>query len=846
MPRRDFLSASLALTPCLALPHPGWTALLNAPSVPRKPGNTKVLHLIGYAHIDAAWLWPWRDGSNEACATLQSVTDRMSETPEFRYAHSSAAHYRWVERSDPRLFAVIKQRVAEHRFEAIGGWIVEPDCNLPSTESFARHALYGQRYLREHVGATAIVGANPDSFGHGAGLPQLLSKAGLRYYCFMRPEAHEMPGIPLVFWWEAPDGSRVLTGRIKESYDGDPKDILRRYDGRTDTIIQGASDYFQPGLDHAMFWFGVGDHGGGPTKQHIATILALKNNPALPEIRFSTLGEFFATVEQSPAAATLPVVSTELQHHSRGCYSAHGEGKALNRRAERWLMQAETVAAFAQLAEQHPYPTAEFGESWWKVLFCQFHDMMAGTSLYPDYQDVRDAVGYACEVAQTMRIEALQTLARAVDVSNIEEGCVFAYNPLPWGRTAVLEFHTDRDPSGTAPITHLSAKDGTRVPIQWRLADSMTQFVPRLSALVELPACGYRVFTVDHGEAPAAPSAPINTGIKIDDRGFGITSLPVTSHGPELLVEPIGLVVIDDRSDTWSHDVASFRNVIGRPTWVTTIVVEDGPLVRVTRQIATWRTSTINMDIVERAGLDAIELKFVIDWHEHEQILKLEIPTVLADAQVFAKVPGVTISRTALGTEEPAQDYVAVQGKLGTSVAAVGICNAQTYSYDVLATPAGALFRTIIIRSSPFARHRPAIVPANDNNAWQDQGRQERSFWLVRGVGDYRTLNLDRRALEFQTLAEYVVDSRHPGREPWEASFLSVSPANIIATAVKKAEDDDRLIVRLQETTGQATHATVASERFKWSHPVSLGAWEIKTVAIRGGTISEVNLLELT
>jgi alpha-mannosidase len=374
----------------------------------------------------------------------------------------------------------------------------------------------------------------------------------------------------------------------------------------------------------------------------------------------------------------------------------------------------------------------------------------------------------------------------------------------------------------------------------------MTQFVPRLSALVELPACGYRVFTVDHGEAPAAPSAPINTGIKIDDRGFGITSLPVTSHGPELLVEPIGLVVIDDRSDTWSHDVASFRNVIGRPTWVTTIVVEDGPLVRVTRQIATWRTSTINMDIVERAGLDAIELKFVIDWHEHEQILKLEIPTVLADAQVFAKVPGVTISRTALGTEEPAQDYVAVQGKLGTSVAAVGICNAQTYSYDVLATPAGALFRTIIIRSSPFARHRPAIVPANDNNAWQDQGRQERSFWLVRGVGDYRTLNLDRRALEFQTLAEYVVDSRHPGREPWEASFLSVSPANIIATAVKKAEDDDRLIVRLQETTGQATHATVASERFKWSHPVSLGAWEIKTVAIRGGTISEVNLLELT
>jgi alpha-mannosidase len=137
-------------------------------------------------------------------------------------------------------------------------------------------------------------------------------------------------------------------------------------------------------------------------------------------------------------------------------------------------------------------------------------------------------------------------------------------------------------------------------------------------------------------------------------------------------------------------------------------------------------------------------------------------------------------------------------------------------------------------------------VPANDTNAWLDQGRQERTFWLVRGIGDYKTLTLDRRARELQTPAEYVVDSRHPGKAPWEASFLSVSPANVVTTAIKRAEDDDRLIVRLQETSGQATRATLASERFRWSHPVSLGPWEIKTVAIRGGAISDVSLLETT
>jgi alpha-mannosidase len=846
MPRRDFLAGAAAgLMPWLA--HPTWASLLSMPAVPRHPGNAKVLHLIGYAHIDAAWLWPWRDGSSEVCNTIQSATDRMAETPAFKYVHSSAAHYRWVERSDPRLFGIIKQRVAEHRMEPINGWIVEPDCNVPAAESFVRHALYGQRYFRDRVGAVATVGANPDSFGHSAGLPQLLSKAGLKYYCFMRPQEHEMPGLPLVFWWESPDGSRVLAGRIYNDYDGDPKNIVARYDGRKEQTINNAEDFFQPGIDHAMFWFGVGDHGGGPTKQSIQAILALKSNPALPELRFSTLHEFFAAVEQSPGASQLPIVRTELQHHSRGCYSAAGDVKALNRRAEQWLVRAETLAAVAQLAEQHPYPAADFAESWWKVCFCQFHDLMAGTALYSDYQDQRDAVGYACEVASTARVEALQILAHVVDTTSVEEGCVFVFNPLPWPRTATLEFHTDNNPSGSAPITHLAAHDGTKTAIQWRPADSMTQFLPRLSARVELPACGYRVFSLAHGDAPTSTATP-SGGVTIAERDFGLPSLTIASgvgvHGPQLLNAPIGLVVIDDRSDTWAHDVTSFRTVIGRPTWVDTVVVEDGPLVKVTRQIANWHASVINMDIIERAGLDAVELKFVIDWREHEQILKLEIPTAITDGKCFAQVPGATINRTTTGTEETAHDYVAIEGRLDGQIVSLGVCNAQTYSYDVLTTPDGVLFRTILIRSAPYARHRPATVPANDTNAWLDQGRQERTFWLVRGLGDYKSLNLDRRAQELQTPAEYVVDSRHPGTQPWEASFLSVAPANVVATAIKRAEDDDRLIVRLQETTGQATHATLASDRFKWSHPVTLRPWEIKTLAIRGSAISEVNLLE--
>ncbi len=190
----------------------------------------------------------------------------------------------------------------------------------------------------------------------------------------------------------------------------------------------------------------------------------LRKDTNLPEIRFSTLHDFFRAAESSPAFASLPVVRGELQHHARGCYSANGEGKFLNRRAERsW--RGRNHLPHGQSQRGH-VPTRQNNSprAWWKVLFCQFHDMMAGTSLYSDYQDVRDSVGYACEVAQTAKVEALETMAKRVDLSNVEEGAVFLFNPLPWKRKALVEFYTGSNPSGESRITHLASKDGIKTP----------------------------------------------------------------------------------------------------------------------------------------------------------------------------------------------------------------------------------------------------------------------------------------------------------------------------------------------------------------------------------------------
>ena len=831
--RREFLVTgatalgSLAAAPALAQ------------SASATTGSRKVLHIIGHSHIDAAWLWPWRAGADTVLTTFRSALDRIRETPGFCYTHSSSAHYRWVESADPEMLAEIRTRIREGRWEVVGGWPVEPDCNIPAAESFVRHALYGKAFCRRALGVDVKIGFNPDSFGHSAGLPTILKHAGYGYYAFMRPQEHEMK-LPLVFWWEGPDGSRVLVSRIWQNYDHN-----------SDDIRPAAEAVFAPGFDHGAFFLGVGDHGGAVTKEQIQHVLEMQKDSTLPELRFSTLRDFFSAIEKSPASASLPVVRGELQHHARGCYSANGEGKFLNRRAERSLIESETILLLANRTMGRVYPAEPFAESWWKVLFCQFHDMMAGTSLYSDYQDVRDSVGYACEVAQTTKVSALEAMAKRVDLSSVSEGAVFAFNPLPWKRKALVECYCEHNPSGNAPITHLVAKDGTKLPLQWRPSESMTNFFRRFSAWVELPACGYKVFELGHGEEPAPEK--YKHLCTISDSAFGISSLKAPD-GTEMLSAPIALVAIRDTSDTWAHGIAQFRDEIGRPAFVSSTVIENGPVTRVTRQRAHWQDSEIVLDIAEFAGLDFIELRFVIDWREREQILKLEIPTALATPRLFAKVPGAVLERTTNGEEEPYQDWAAVEGQIGDASKTggpdytVAILNAQTYSYDCL----GGLFRTVLIRSAPYARHNPNQVPQNDNNAWQDQGRQERRFWIKCAHGRQSELALDRLAEELQSPAEFVLDSRHQGTEAWDQSWLDIEPANVWVLAIKRSEaEEDATILRVQERSGVATQAKLRSSRLGLDHTIALSAFEMKTLAVKQAKaptraeLREVSALEI-
>ena len=478
-----------------------------------------------------------------------------------------------------------------------------------------------------------------------------------------------------------------------------------------------------------------------------------------------------------------------------------------------------TLGTGGHLTERYP-AEEDFQEAYHcgRSCFTQFHDTLSGTAFYSAYQDARDQIGVVCDTANRHRVTALETLARHVDMSGVPAGAVFLFNPLPWERDTVVQFITDPvsgDRSHDAKrFTHLTTKDGTVLPFQWRHSPGAVEnYFPMLVARVRLPALGYNVFHLAYGEPPKLPafSATGTSFIAVSEREFGVTSLKA-QNGHELLAAPIGLVAIEDTTSTWGqvryndpHD--RFRDVIGRPVFQVGSIIEDGPVSRVVRHRATWRDSEIVLDVIEYTGLDAVELKFMIDWHEQQQMLKLEVPTALTNTTIYAKVPGAVIARpTATGNEEPAQDYVAIEGQLDGTTYTIGLINAQTYSYECL----NGLLRTVVVRSAQYSRLE-SPVSALDVTPWQDQGRQERTYWLVRCQGPHTNLNLDRRADELQTLAEYVTDSVHPGTLPWSQSYLEIEPANVSVMAIKRAEDSDALIIRLQERAGSATQAKLTS-----------------------------------
>ena len=792
-------------------------------------GQRRVLHMIGNAHIDPVWLWQWPEGYQEVRATFASAVARLDEYPEFVFTCDSSLFFAWVEESEPELHERVRALVAEGRIEVVGGWWIEPDCNIPSGESFVRQALYGQRYLRERFGLTATVGANIDSFGHNATIPQILRKSGCDSYVFLRPGPKELELEAPIFWWESPDGSSVLAYRIPHEYCA-PKDDLSGH------VEQAVASLPDDGEEYAVF-YGVGDHGGGPTVANLEQIRAM-------ELRPSSLRRFFDGLARADGGRE--TVRGELQHHARGCYTTHSGIKRWNRRAENLLGRAERWSVVADLLGLQRYPHAELTEAWKLLLFNQFHDTLAGTSIEPAYEDARDQIGHASSLASLAFNRAAQSIARQIRIEPEEEmRPVVVFNPHPWAVRAdvELEYTWTR-----AQGHHVVDDEGDPVPMQLtRPLTTMSGMRSRFAFPVELPPLGYRTYRVRLGAAEGEPLRCTDTTLEnehvlleLDPRSGRIARLVPKAAGADVAApDRPHAVVVDDPSDTWGHGVRAYDRELGEFECTSVRLLECGPVRGIVRVESRWGSSTLREDYVLGADVPYVDVRVALDWHEQLKLLKLRYPTSVPAETAAFEIPYGHLERPTSGDEEPGQSWVDVSGE-GRGLAVV---NDAKYGYDVRGGDIGVS----VVRSPVWAWHDPRELEEGDDFEYMDQGRQSFVVRLVPHAGDRIAARVPRLAAELNQPPFALIETYHDGPLPQRRSFASDGGGNVLVSVLKRAEDDDAVVVRAHETAGHASHASVELPLLGRTLELEFGPHEIKTVRVPRDPdepVREVSLLE--
>ncbi len=802
----------------------------------------RILHMIGNAHIDPVWLWQWPEGYQEVLATFRSALDRMKQYDDFCFTASSAAFYEWVEQTDPAMFDEIRARVAEGRWEIVGGWWIEPDCNIPCGESFVRQALYGQRYFREKFGVAARVGYNVDSFGHNGMLPQLLKKSGLDSYVFLRPAPDEksLPG--RLFWWEASDGSEVLALRV-------PFEYCTWASMLEDHVRRCAAEIVAP-LDEFVCFFGVGNHGGGPTVENIECIRGLDREPSLPTLAFSTAGRFFEAARAK--GWSLPVVRDDLQHHARGCYAAHSGIKCWNRQAENALLKAEKWISIAHWLTGQPYP-AELSRAWKDVLFNQFHDILAGTSMEAAYQDAQHLYGEAMAIAGRGLNSAVQSLVWKMQITPEENARpIVVFNPHAWAASMPVEMEFG-EVLGTEVLVDAQ---GQPVPMQWVQSHVITDWTRRISFVAELPPLGYRLYRLIPAHAQVSETLLQAEETRLENGRLRLVFDPMTGYlvslydkqeQVEVLAGPAAKpVVLDDRSDTWGHDVVRFGPETDAFISTSMRVMEFGPVKTVLRVESSCGECRLVQDFTLYRDLWRIDVHVTVDWCEQFKMLKLRFPIHLDFAEATHEIPYGHIVRAANGEEEPIQSWVDLSGTSPDSGVSYGLSllNDGKYSVDV----DGHTIGLTVLRSPIYAHHFPSEPDTERAYSFIDQRVQHFTYALLPHRSDWRQAATVRQAAELnQPPVALMATCRPQGTLPTTDSFLAVDADNVLVTVLKKAEANADLILRAYESTGHASRAVLRLPRWGRTIETTFGPCEIKTFRIPSDPrqpVIETDLLE--
>ncbi|MBQ7039205.1 MAG: alpha-mannosidase [Clostridia bacterium] len=823
----------------------------------------KKLHLVCNAHLDPVWQWEWEEGAAEALSTFRIAASFCEEYDNLVFCHNEALLYKWIEEYNMPLFEHIKDLVKRGKWHIMGGWHLQPDCNMPSGEGFVRQILSGRRYFKEKFGVVPKVAVNLDPFGHTRGLVQIIKKSGYEGYLFMRPTPSwdgKQINLPANdFKWVGYDGSEVTAVRIKPGYNN----LKGKAKYKIEDFINACNED-----DFLLCLWGVGNHGGGPSKKDLDDIETMTKEMAEKDISLihSTPEAYFEEVNNK---RDLPKYSESINLWGPGCYTSQVRIKQRYRLAENTCFLTEIMCSQAANAGLIEYPEKEFAEAIYDILTVQFHDILPGTSIQPAEEMALRMLDHALEILSRIKARAFFALAASEKKAPEDKIPVFAYNPYPypvkgdfscefmlWDQVweDVFEKPVLFDEKGEK-IAVQCEKEHSNLALQWRKRIVFNATLKPM-ALTRFECAFERI-----AEKPKAEIKSDNNyfyfeseRLKVNiNRKTGLVDL--YSDGKENYVQEnaFALEIFKDDADPWFMNGDGWKEKCGKfkllsneeATKLCCVkeeieavrVIESGSVRTVVEALFGYNSSRAIVKYI-MSEQDGLKIDVRLVWSEKQETVKMNIP---ASFKTTSCIGEHAYGREELKrgmTENVSQKYI----MLSSSEKAILAVNNGIYglSFD----DKNNSLKITLLRSPAYTAHpieKRDLVPQDRYMPYIEQGERDYSFRFEIGNTSKISEKAGRIAQEFN-MQPYLL-SFYPTGAGKKADFaLSLSDDIITINAFKKADNGEGYIIRLFNPTEKEQTTKLCAGKTQSS--LSFGKYEIKTLRFANGILTETDLME--
>lgn len=800
------------------------------------------IQMVGHAHLDMAWLWPVSETWQVAEKTFRSVLDLQKGFPELTFCHTTPALYAWIEQNRPDLFTAIQANVQAGTWDVLIAplWI-EPELNISNGESIARQLLYGQRYLQQKFGQQGTIAWLPDTFGFNWQMPQLLKQGGVEFFVTQKLRWNDTTRFPYeLHQWQAPDGSQVLSMHSAPIGEGIDPVKMARY---------SCSWERKTGLSTALWLPGVGDHGGGPSRDMLEQARRWQQSPFFPKLEFTTTGRFLESIrqkrvgEQEPKSAgngasnptnienvkftaqtsQLPVWNSELYLElHRGCYTNHADQKRFNRRCEDILYEAELFASLQTLITGTPYPQAELEAAWKQVLFNHFHDILPGTSIASVFVDANREWQAALNTGWNVRQRAMQALASQIllpAVPHPQAKLIAVFNPLSWTRSEVVTVSVKQTQNAQACFWQICDINGREIPSQPHCWQEGGQTYCQIFFKAEVPAVGYRCFWLMPRTTGNPVPSTANAAFVLENDRLHITVDPATGnlsrlfdkiHKRDLLSQPGNtLQAFQDSGQYWdAWDIApNYEQFPLPPAQLVRIFYEDqGSLTTRIRVIRKLGQSTFNQVYILDKGSAMLKIDTQVDWQTRKVVVKAAFPFHIDASYATYEIPCGAIQRTTRPStdaekakwEVPGLRWADLSDTASNDSYGISILSDCKHGYDAKPNR----LRLTLLRGSEWP----------DPNS--DRGQHQFTYGVYPHDRDWKTAQTVCRGYELnQPLRVLVVEpnSLSPSNQPTlspTGEFLNL-PNNLVLSAFKPSEENpNQWVLRCYECHGSSASVT--------------------------------------